>query len=127
MSEIPFLAIERNDSSLVVALLRNVGCFSQDEFFPEWRAALEAAADPTISTVVLSLQRLPYFGSMVLEMTLQLERRLRARGARLVLCQVSPFGREILRVSRFDRLLPVFKTVEEALAASTLAGPPSTT
>ncbi|MEY4177512.1 MAG: hypothetical protein RLY70_1086 [Planctomycetota bacterium] len=118
MSEIQFLAIERTETSLVVALLQNVGCFSQDNFFPEWRAALDAAADPKVATVVLSLRRLPYFGSMVLEMTLQLERLLRARGAKLVLCQVSPFGREILRVARFDRLLPIFKTVEEALTAA---------
>ncbi|MFM7070791.1 MAG: STAS domain-containing protein [Planctomycetota bacterium] len=119
MSEIQFLAVERVDASLVVALLQNVGGFAQDNFLPEWRAALEAAADPAVGTVVLSLRRLPYFGSVALEMMLQLERRLRVRGARLVLCHVSTFGREVLRIARFDRLLPVFKTVEEALAAAT--------
>lgn len=119
MSEIQFLAVERADASLVVALLQNVGGFAEDNFLPEWRAALEAAADPSVATVVLSLRRLPYFGSVALEMMLQLERRLRARGARLFLCHVSPFGREILRIARFDRLLPVFITVEEALAAAT--------
>jgi anti-anti-sigma factor len=119
MSDIQFLTVERTEKSLVVALLQNVGCFSQDDFVHEWHAALQAAADPTVATVVLSLRRLPYFGSIVLEMALQLEQRLRARGARLVLCHVSPFGREILRIVHFDRLIPVFKTVEEALATST--------
>jgi anti-anti-sigma factor len=111
-----FLTLERTESSLVVALLQNVGCFSQDEFFPQWHAALEAAADPAVTTVVLSLRRLPYFGSTVLEMALQLERRLHVRGARLVLCDVSPFGREILRIAHFDQRMPVCQTVEAALA-----------
>ena len=118
MSDTQFLTVERTEKSLVLGLLHNVGCFSQDDFVHEWHAALQAAADPAAATVVLSLRRLPYFGSVVLEMALQLEQRLRARGARLVLCHVSPFGREILRIAHFDRLMPVFPSVEEALAAS---------
>lgn len=114
MTIVHFLAVEQRDSTLVVFVLRNIGCFSHDEFQDEWMDLLARLDDPSIHNVVLDFQRVAYFGSIVLEMTLQLARRLQSRGGRVVLCNLSNIGREIVQLARFDRLWPLAGNLDDA-------------
>ncbi|MFO0905388.1 MAG: STAS domain-containing protein [Pirellulales bacterium] len=115
MNVVKFLHVERRDGTLVVSLLKNVGCFSDDDFQDEWRRLLELVGDVAVRRVVVDFTRVAYFGSLVLELTLDLSRRLRDRDGRVVLCGLSAYGEEVVRTARFDRLCQLAPSLAEAL------------
>lgn len=110
MSVHHFLALERRDDTLIVSVLRNLGCFSHDDFQDEWTDLLQRLEDPGIVRVVLDFRHVAYFGSILLELALQLNRRLQPRGGQVILSNLSTFGAEIVRLARFDQ----FCTIEES-------------
>ncbi len=115
MKTVHFLTVERRGPTLIVSVLRNVGCFSHEEFHDEWNELLAKFDDPSIQNVILDFQRVAYFGSIVLEMALHLGRRLESRSGRVVLCNLSAFGSEIMHAARFDRLWPIVDNLDRAL------------
>lgn len=102
-----FLALERRDDTLIVSVLRNLGCFSHDDFQDEWTDLLQHLDDSRITCVVLDFQHVAYFGSILLELTLQLNRRLQPRGGQVILRNLSAFGAEIVRLARFDQFCTI--------------------
>ena len=60
----------------------------------------EAAARDRAGGVVLDLARVGYLSSAAFRPLLGLRRALRARGSRLVLCNLSPLVAEVFRVTR---------------------------
>ena len=115
MTVVKYLLVEQSDDMLVVSLLRNVGCFSDEDFQDEWRELYLRVADPGVRHVVVDFTRVAYFGSILLELTLHLSHRLRDRGGRVVLCGLSAFGEEVIRTVRFDRICSIAPSLETAL------------
>lgn len=65
--------------------------------------------------VIIDLGQVSYFGSSMLEAIRALWNELTPRQGRLVLCNASEVGREILQVAKFDHLWPLVETREQAL------------
>ena len=66
--------------------------------------------------LIVDLAQAPFFGSSLLELIRVLWNDLTAEGGRLVLCNPSPVGREVLEVAKFDQVWPLVETRDEALA-----------
>jgi len=115
MNTVHFLALEQRGPTLIISVLRNVGCFSHEEFQDEWIDLLKRLDDPAILNVIVDFQRVAYFGSIVLEMALHLSRRLQSRAGRVVLCNLSSFGVDIMRAAKFDQLWPIVDSLDDAL------------
>ena len=67
------------------------------------------------SKVIVDLANVQFFGSMLLELIRVLWNDISAAGGRLVLCNPSEFGREVLEIAKFDRIWPIIKGRREAL------------
>lgn len=111
------LRVTRLEDTLIVAPQRNVTSLSGEGVRAEMRALLHGLVGDDIKRVVIDCSQMVYFGSAMLEAMLSLARRLSAHDGHLALCNVSPEGREILEIARFDTLWPIFSTQREALEA----------
>lgn len=81
----------------------------------ELEALLGQLRDPSVRGVVLDMERLPYFGTYMLEAIYRLWQPIRSKGGKMVLCHVSVVGKEILRSVKFDKLWPIAPNIQEAL------------
>ncbi len=116
MNFVKFLIAERRDDVLVVSLLRNVGCFSAEDFQDEWQELVRMTNDETIRHAIVDFRRVAYFGSILLELTLYLSRRMQPRGGQVVLCNLSTFGVEVIRAMKFDNLCQLAPDYDQAVA-----------
>ena len=71
--------------------------------------------------LIVDLAEAPFFGSSLLELIRVLWNDISQEGGRIVICNPSPVGREVLEVAKFDQIWPVLETRDEALASLSLA------
>lgn len=86
-------------------------------------SAFEQALEPLLAqagsaggALVLDLSQLEYISSVGLRAFMVAERGLRERQARLIVAALSGVVKEIFAISRFDRVLSVADSVDDALA-----------
>ncbi|MFT5524582.1 MAG: anti-anti-sigma factor [Pirellulaceae bacterium] len=109
-----FFSADTNGNVLIVSLLRSVGSIAEDDARDEWSDLLEQADDEGIQHVLLDFSALQYFGSVMLEWMVSLWKKLRARKGKLIICNVSSVGREILHTAKFDTLWGIYESRDEA-------------
>ena len=68
-----------------------------------------------LKKLIIDLAQAPFFGSSLLEVIRVLWNDVSTHGGRLVLCNASPVGRDVLEISKFDQVWPLVNTLEEAL------------
>lgn len=73
------------------------------------------------SKLVVDLAEAPFFGSSLLELIRVLWNDISPQGGRIVICNPSPVGREVLEVAKFDQIWPVLETRDEAIASLNFA------
>ena len=112
-----FFSADTKDNVLVVSLLRSVGSIAEDDARGEWADLLEQADDESIQHVLLDFSALHYFGSVMLEWMVSLWKKLRTRNGKLIICNVSSVGREILHTAKFDTLWDIYESHEEAMSS----------
>ncbi len=72
---------------------------------------------PEILHVLVDFSQIDYFSSSVLEALRTIWLAVKDKHGRMALCSLSPAGREILQLSRFDTLWPSYPDRTEALLA----------
>ena len=87
-----------------------------DRFREELEPHLEASAQ-TGQHIVFDLAGLEYVSSAGLRCFMLAARQAKSQKARIVVAALQPMVAEIFQISRFDLVLQVFPTVDEALAA----------
>lgn len=117
MFELQVFRTERLGDTLVVTPTCSVGSLAAEEVKPELRMLIAQLEDTSVLHAVVDLEHVAYFGTSMLEVMHAVWRRLRDRGGRLAVCNVSGVGREVLRISRFDTLWEVYDTRPEAMTA----------
>ena len=114
MSATKHFAIEQADGVLIIAPQGSIGALDAESIRTEWVGVLDRVATSGALHVVIDLQGLEYFGSIVLELIVVLWKRLSVKGRRLAICNVSPVGLEILQAAKFDTIWPIVSSLEEA-------------
>ena len=85
-------------------------------------ADLEAALSPLwgradVATLLLDFTGVEYISSVGLRVLMIASRQMRGRHGRILIAGLQPIVAEIFAISRFDKVLEVFPTVRDALAA----------
>lgn len=109
--------VDQDGDTLIVALKSNVGNFADGEMTADLEHLIARLKQPDVNNVVIDFERIPYFGSIMLEAQLVLFRQVQGSDGKMTVCNVSDVGREILQLSRFDRMMPIFDSRVEALQA----------
>ena len=115
------IKFERHDDSTTIANLEGrIDSANSQEF----QSALESGLDTGASLVVLDFQRVTIITSAGLRVVLFLAKHLKSRDAKIALCTLSTQIREVMAISGFDRILPIFSSRAEAVGSSAAADDP---
>lgn len=115
MSQSSIFETEILNGTIIVAPRGDVSTLAGEDVHAELPGLLDQLQQSEIRHVVFDLKRAGYFGSILLGAMSAMWGRIRARGGKMALCNVSDTGQEILHVSKFDTLWPVCSSREEAL------------
>lgn len=112
-----YFHLDRDGDVLILILERSVSSLADDVLIEQMRQTL---ALDGVQGVVVDFSRVEYFGSVLLEALREVwnavgKSHLSPR--KMALCGITPITREILHVSRFDTLWPIFATRREAIDA----------
>jgi len=104
-------------STLIVMPLSSVGSLAGENVNHELNDLVTRLDDSGLKHVVFDFAKVSYFGSSMLGAMHAMWKHVSAADGKMVVCNVSDVEREVLQVSRFDTLWPVYDSREEALAA----------
>jgi len=109
-----------NDSTTIANLEGRIDSANSQAF----QSALESGLDTGASLVVLDFERVTIISSAGLRVVLFLAKHLKSRGAKIALCTLSTQIREVMAISGFDRILPIFSSRAEAVGSPAAADDP---
>jgi anti-anti-sigma factor len=115
-SETKYIRSEQQGNVLVITPLFTQATFSEPQSASQWNEVEQQLDAPTTEQVIVDLGEIPYFGSTVLEWITQLWKRIKVKGGRLALVRPSKMGREVINVTRLDRLWGIFDTRDQAFS-----------
>lgn len=102
-------------SVLVVEVLRPVGSLAEQDVMRELDGITAITATLQPCKVAIDFHQVAYFGSSLLEALRIVWTQIEDREGRMVLCNLSPVGKEIIQIAKFDHLWPICNTRAEAL------------
>ncbi|MDB5344977.1 MAG: Sulfate transporter/antisigma-factor antagonist [Schlesneria sp.] len=103
------------DDAMIVELLGVVSSLADDSITRELDTVRQRLRTSACSGIVIDFGQVAYFGSSMLEAIRALWNDLTPNEGRLILCNASEVGREILQVAKFDHIWPLVDTREQAL------------
>jgi anti-anti-sigma factor len=115
MSQMSIFDVRIENATLIVAPRGDVSTLSGEDVHAELPELLNQLQETEVKHVVFDLKKASYFGSILLGAMSALWGRVRTRGGKMAVCNVSETGKEILQVARFDTLWPICDSLEEAM------------
>jgi len=82
---------------------------------PEFEQECAACLTGSEGKIILDFSKLEYISSAGLRCVLSMAKKIRANGGNLVLCGLSGFVEEVIRISGFDSFLTIFTDVARAV------------
>lgn len=117
MATAQYFRVEPNGDTLVLSTVSNFDGMIEDRLHEECDALLHEVAQRKATNAVIDLGSLDYFGSLMVQLLVVLWKRVQAGGGKLVVCNVSSVGRQVLEAAKLDSLWEISSSREEALAS----------
>ena len=111
------IAMEQQGDTLVLTPRQDLQARDYSHNEAEEEALLGLLDDQSIRNLVVDFSQTSSFGSVGLELLIQLGRRVQSHGGRMVLCNLSAFEDEVLNVTQLAGLWPIYPSRAVALAA----------
>lgn len=103
----------RQGRTLVIRVQGRLDVSTMEEFTQQWQSWVE----PKVTKVTLDLSELEFISSAGLRSVLALHKLLKSRHGELALCGLNGVVSEVFAVSGLSFLLPIYKSLDEALVA----------
>lgn len=100
--------------TLILEVHGPVSSLADDSVLTEVDGILEELRGGSAQDVVVDFRQSPYFGSVMLETLRRVWNEIHPNGGRMVLCNVSKVGSEILQIANFHHLWPIVSSLSEA-------------
>ena len=110
----------RNSGVLVA---RPVGRIYSSNYM-DWQTALESGIGSDDTALLVDFTQVPYISSAGLRVLLTTSKLFDRPGCAFGICQLSRTVRKVLTASGFERVIPVYESEAEAVAAMTGQGAP---
>ena len=104
-------------TTLVIAPTGPVSNLAAQEMLSEVGPLQALVKSDDCRNVVVDMEKVTFFGSVLLGVLNSLSKQIRQRQGRFVLCGLSQVGGEVIHATRFDTLWPIYPSREEALKA----------
>lgn len=105
------ISIDKQQDCCVIAVMGRLDTVTAPDFENECAACGEGEE----KQIILDFSALDYISSAGLRCVLAMAKKLKKREGRVVLCGLKGLVEEVIKVSGFDSILPVFATVEQAV------------
>jgi len=109
--------IEHVGETIIVTPLEGLGEFDFQRIETAARIVLRLLEDPSVLNVVIDFHRIDYYGTTAFSFFIRLWKRVRNHRGRMVLCNLSDHGKQVLKISKLDQFWPVYPSREEAIVA----------
>ena len=116
MSFCQMIHTEAVDDVMLLQLRPGVSSLADQNVLNELDGIRKLRREIGCQKLIVDLTEAPFFGSSLLELIRVLWNDVSSCGGRLVLCNPSQVGREVLAVAKFDRVWPITETRDKALA-----------
>lgn len=114
MTEPQFFATRTEGNVLIVEVLQPVGSLADDNVLLELDRIVSGIRTAKPTAVIVDFHQIAYFGSSLLEALRVMWRELEPVGGQMVLCNLSPVGREIILLAKFDHVWAITDTLAAA-------------
>ena len=102
---------ERQEGVAIAILSGRIDSNATDEL----QRSLEAGLESDDSALVLDFEQVSYINSSGLRVGLRIARQCRDSGRKFGVCKLSDTSREIVAISGFDQVIPVYESRTRAL------------
>lgn len=119
MTDDRILRTQSDGRVLIVLPEGEVGGFMGEQVSLEVDDVLAEIDELAAKEVVVDFKNVPYFGSSLLAAITRIWKHMNRVGGQLAVCNVPEVGLDVLRVSRFVEVWPVYGSREEAKDALT--------
>ena len=109
-----YFSLNQVGKAMVIQPICRGGAFAEEASRAVWPEVLKQAVGSG-NGVVVDLGALKFFGSTMLDLIATLNRQL--DDGKLAVANVSPTGLEVMQIARFDKLLKICDSVDDAVAA----------
>jgi anti-anti-sigma factor len=113
----PLFELEDQDGVLIVVPLGSASTLGGEDVQRELAELFGRIERSRLRHAVIDFSRLNYFNSSMLGILHAIWKRVRTAQGRMAICQLSDVCREILKITRFDTVWPIYATRSDALAA----------
>lgn len=104
--------IEEKDGFVIVSIEGQVRISTQNEFMEHLNALYDSKGN---QTVLLNLEKVSYMNSAGIGVIVDTFRKFRDNGGQLVLCSLSPEISRLFEVTRLNRFIQIYPSVDDAL------------
>ncbi len=108
-------AVHLENATLIVAPTGPISNFAGREVQPEWEQVMAFVQKGQCHNVLVDMEKVSFFGSVLLGALNAMWKRIRQRDGKLALCNLSDMGAEIIHAAKFDTLWKIYPTREEGL------------
>ena len=112
-----YFRVETTGDTLVLSTIGNIDGLFEHDMKEECDALLDEVARRQAKHLVIDLRTLGHFGSLLLYLLSVLWKRIDAMGGKLVLCNLSSVGKQVIQTSKLDSIWAISPSREEALAS----------
>ena len=116
MTSPKYFRVEPSNDALIIAAVANIHNLVEDEVRGECDSLLQLLEKNHAKHAIIDLEKLDYFGSIMLELMVVVWKEVNKAGGKFAVCNVSKVGMEILKTARFDTIWPILESREAAIA-----------
>ena len=109
--------VEQAGDTLIIVLVVNLRELDYERIEEGAATILDLLNNTAIQNVVMDFRKTDYYGSTALAFFVKLWLRVRKQNGRMVFCNVSDHGKDILQITQLDHLWPICSSRMEALQA----------
>ena len=117
MTASKFFRIERDGDTLVVVTLREITSLADENLQAELDSLQQQLESSGVTNLVIDFSKVDYLESNMLNTLVTLWKRVRMNHGKMVLCNISDVAREILEITKFDKLWPMLPSRDAAMEA----------
>jgi anti-anti-sigma factor len=119
MRNIPkYFQVEPSDNTLILSARTSVKMLTDKELREECHLVFDQLSQYNATNLVIDLWELDHYDSVLLEFFVILWKHIKIGTGKFVVCNVSDFGKQTLRATKFDTLWTISSSREEALTFS---------
>jgi anti-anti-sigma factor len=116
MTSRPFFRTNAIGDVMLLELCGEISSLADHTVLNELDEIRQERREVGFTKLIVDLAQAPFFGSSLLELIRVLWKDISGESGKLVLCNPSAVGREVLQVAKFDQLWPLVETRAQAIS-----------